>query len=122
MISTESFWAALLCGVSLALVADLLCLIVIARISRHYVLRPPDAAVVSMLKRIAIFNSVPLVWLVSYFAARLALYDGGSARSVGLVAYASGGYLLALIGLALPAISAAVLIYHRSQRHGGTRS
>lgn len=121
MISTQMFWTTLLCGVSLALVADLFCLAVIARISRRYVLRPPDAAVVSMLKRIAIFNSVPLAWFVSYFGTRLALYGDGSARSLWLVAYASGGYLLALIGLALPAISAAVLIYHRSQDSGSGR-
>lgn len=121
MISTESFWAALLCGVSLALVADLFCLAVIARISRRYDLDPPDAAVVSMLKRIAIFNSVPLACFVSYFGTRLVFYDDGSVRSVGLVAYASGGYLLALIGLALPAISAAVLVYYRSQDSGSGR-
>lgn len=115
MIATETFWAALLCGVLVAFIADLVCLIIITRISRRYVLRPPDKAVVNMLKRIAVFNAIPLVWFVSYFASRLALYDDESVRSVGLVAYASGGYLLALIGLALPAISAAVLIYQRAR-------
>lgn len=117
MISTINFWTGLLAGVGVAFVVNLVCLVVLIRVRG---LEPPDAAVVNMLKRIAIFNAVPLLWFITYFIARIVAHGDDSVRSIWLVAYASGGYLLALIGLVLPALCAAVLTYHRSRRspHG----
>lgn len=112
-VSTIAFWTALLTAVLLALAVNLACLIYLWR----KVPPPSDRAVAEMLRRIAIFNALPLLWLASYFGVRIGLYETNAARGIGIVAYATIGYLLALTGLCLPSISAAVLSAKRAREN-----
>ena len=113
MISAVSFWSGLLAAVCLALGVEVACL---AYLWRHAPALS-DRAVVTMLRRIAIFNAIPLLWFASYFSVRIIFYETDAARSIGIVAYASIGYLLALVAIILPAITSAVLVYQRSRNN-----
>lgn len=117
--STQMFWAGLLSAVSLALITDVACLIYL---SRPRTLPPPDYAVVNMLKRIAIYEALPMAWMAGYFVLRLLTAGPPENQPTFYVGLASVGYAGALLGLALPAISAAVLTHTRDVGSGQSRS
>lgn len=106
------FWTALLTGVVVFLAINVGCLVYLARPRE---LDPPDAAVVSMLRRIATYHCIPLLWMGSYFSLRLWTAGAPEEQPLFYVGYASVGYGMALIGLALSGVCAVVLVYHRER-------
>lgn len=105
------FWSGLLSGVVFFLIVNVASLVYLAKTRQ---LEPPDYAVVNMLKRIAIYQCAPFLWMATYFVIRLLTSESPQDQPLFFVAFASVGYGMALIGLALPAAASAALVYHRS--------